>query len=62
VGGGTAGSSWAGRVSGRMIIPAVSPVRRGSRAAICHGAQVALFGTCGVRVVVFRLAMVQGTD
>jgi len=42
-----------------MIVPAVSTMRRGSRAAICHGAKVALFGTCGVRAAVFRLAMVQ---
>jgi len=61
-GGETARFSWAGRVSGRMVIPAVSAVREGGKTAICHGAKVALFGTCGVRAVVLRLAMVKGTN
>jgi len=59
-GGETARSSWAGRVSGRIVIPAVSTVGGGGRAAICHGAKVALFGTCRVRAAVLRFAMVKG--
>ena len=61
-GGETAQCSWAGRVSGRMVIPAVSTVRGGGRAAICHGAKVALFRTCRVRAAVLRLAVVQGAN
>jgi len=63
VGGGkTARSSWAGRVSGRMVVPAVSTVRGGGRAAVCHGVKVALFGTCGVRAAVLRLVVVKGAN
>ena len=62
IGGGTAWFSWAGRVSGRVIVPAVSTVGGGSRATISHRAKVALFRTRGVRAAVFRLAVVQGAD
>ena len=62
IGGGTAWSSRAGRVSGGVIVPAVSTVGGGSRATISHRAKVALFRTRGVRAAVFRLAVVQGAD
>ena len=61
-GGETARSSWAGRVRGRMVIPAVSTVRGRGRAAICNGAKVGLLGTCGVRAAVLHLAMVKGAN
>jgi len=61
-GGEMAWSSWTGRVSGRMIIPTVSTVRGGGRAAVCHRAKIAFFRTRGVRAAVFRLAMVEGAN
>jgi len=54
--------SRAGRVSGRVVIPTVSTVRRGGRAAICHRAKVTIFGARGVGAAVFRLTMVKGAD
>jgi len=56
----TARSSWACRVSGRVVIPTVSTVRARGRAAIGHRAKVTLFGTCRVGAVVFRLTVVEG--
>jgi len=58
----TAWSSWGGRVSSRVVIPAVSTVPGGGRTTICHGAKVAFFGTCGVGAAVLRLTMVMGAD
>ena len=58
----TARSSWAGRVSGRVVVPAVSTVRRGGRTTVRHRAKVALFGTSGVGTAMFRLTMVEGAN
>jgi len=58
----TARSSWAGRVSGRVVVPTVSTVGRGGRATIRHRAKVAFLGTCGVGAAMLRLTMVEGAN
>ena len=61
-GGEMAWSSRTGRVTGRVVIPAVSTVRGGGRAAVCHRAKIALLRTRGIRATVFGLAMVHGAN
>ena len=55
-------SSWAGRVSGRVVVPTISTVGGGGRATISHRAKVALLGKCGVGAAMPRLTMVEGAN